>query len=319
MSDPLLFDDRDHPALMVLSALVEILDGNGSEDELRLLADDTTAEILADYHGNVAVFEQAWSSLQDELEPRGSRAELAERRNSQAILGRERLHAARMAADRLLAQQLRAQVLLPTLAGFLCEQWRQSLIQTWLRDGPDSQRYRAAIEVGDRMVRIDAEAAQARGRVVADGLIALQQRLRDCYVACGLDESGATALIARVVAELANPDAARAEHEFTPHANNANTADSHVGNIDSAAISHGVQTGQMLLLRQPEAKEQLLRLAWISPLSQRHLLVNRMGAQQYLMPAVEFAALLEAGRMLPRPLQGTVQGVLAQLDAELQA
>src|SRR3546814_18971242 len=92
---------------------------------------------------------------------------------------------------------------------FLDGQGRHALTQTWLRDGADSARHRAAIALGDAMVQVDTDAAHARGAVVADQLLALQAPLVDCYSSCGLDAGSARDSMARIIAALGLPDTAR--------------------------------------------------------------------------------------------------------------
>src|SRR3546814_12743148 len=94
---------------------------------------------------------------------------------------------------------------------FLDGQGRHALTQTWLRDGADSARHRAAIALGDAMVQVDTDAAHARGAVVADQLLALQAPLVDCYSSCGLDAGSARDSMARIIAALGLPDTARSE------------------------------------------------------------------------------------------------------------
>src|SRR5690554_621455 len=131
LEDPLLFEGRQPPAMQLLSRLVELWDGNSraSEHERRLheLADAAARAVVEDYHGDAPVFAHVLQELQGSLEPLQRRASISERRAWQAIEGGERLDAARLAADRQLEMRLRDQPLLSAVAGFLQDQWRQSL------------------------------------------------------------------------------------------------------------------------------------------------------------------------------------------------
>src|SRR3546814_18035037 len=64
----------------------------------------------------------------------------------------------------ILASRVADRPLTEAIAQFLDGQWRHYLTQTWLRDGADSARHRAAIALGDAMVQVDTDAAHARGR-----------------------------------------------------------------------------------------------------------------------------------------------------------
>lgn len=320
ISDPYLFDDPDHPAhawlsLLLAQADAPLLEGQADAPLLEMV-EDSIETVVNEYHGEVSVFVRALAALQAMVEPRRQRADIAERRAWQSVQGRERLQAARHAADEALAWRLDGNRLLGSVATFLDDQWRQSLIHAWLREGPQSQRYRDALAVGDAIVAVDMAAAQAQGREVAQGLIELQQPLRDCYVACGFDESGAHALLAALVSELSRPDAKRQRHGFTRLADPDSEALPPATGDGVVADGMGLQVGQLLVLTEPGQAPRALRVAWTSPLTGRYLLVNRQGARHALLDDGQLAAMVEAGVLRVRPLDGAVEHVLRDLSRQ---
>ncbi|NZA26684.1 DUF1631 family protein [Luteimonas sp. SJ-92] len=313
LSDPYLFEAPQAPALEVLDRLVGLWDANPRistvEIEQHELADGVADDIAEHYHGDEQVFARALEQLERALEPLRRRAAVAERRAGQAIEGRERLQAARAEADRRLAERLRAPML-DRVGEFLREQWRQALVQAWLRGGVQSQRFADLLALGDALVRIDADAAHARGHAVADALLALEAPLRACYVACGLDEGGAQALLAQLVAELANPDAPRAAQRFEPLLEGGlDPADRDPEEAVPAAV------GQVVVRTLDDGAAQALRLAWRSPLSGDLLLVNGQGGRELLLGAREFVRMLEDGRLRLRAAEGPVEDALRRLEA----
>lgn len=318
LSDPLLFDSPSHPAVEVLSALVDAWDGAGGDEadaELQAVAAEVADRIANDYHGDEHVFEQAQALMQARTEPLRRRADNAERRAAQSLLGRSRLRAARVRADRELRARLEGRPLLATVATFLGDQWRQSLVQAWLRDGQESSRFADALALGDAVVKLDADAERAEGRAVADGLVAIERPLRDCYVACGLDESGAQSLLAELVGELARPDARRVAADFTPMA--GDDGDDGAANDADGADGLRLEPGQVLV-QQAESLRRL-RVAWVSPFGGEHLLVNRQGIRQALMSPAEIAAQVAHGEMAVRdpapPVEAAITRLLADADA----
>lgn len=309
LDDAHLFDDREHPAMQLLSLLVQCWDANpcdtDADAELHALADAVAANLAAEYHGTAAVFPRLLAALQASLEPLRKRADIAERRAWQSLQGRERLQAARRDADGHLAR-LSGRPLLGSVAQFLDDQWRQSLIHAWLREGPDSDGFAATVALGDAIVAIDAEAARAVGSSVARGLLALQDPLRACFVACGVDENGAGQLLATLVGELAQPDARRTVHAFTPPLDAPAAAMTATADSDLAV-------GQVLVLATPERPPLWLRLAWRSPLSGTCLLVTRQGAKHSAPDAASIAAMLADGRLRARSVDGPVEGALSAL------
>jgi hypothetical protein len=316
LDDPSLFDDPDHPATVLLSELVGLWDANAGDDghdaELHAIADESADAVANDYHGNTGVFDRVLSQLYDRLEPHRKRAEIGERRAWQSILGRERLQAARQEADSQLRQRLDGRKLLPSVADFLDDQWRQSLIHAWLREGHDSGRFGDAITVGDAILQVDADAAQANGSAVAEGLIALQAPLRACFVACGLDESGANAVFASLVAEVSQPDAQRVTRQFTPL---AGTGDDIAATEDSG-IGSPLEAGQVVIERKPGVAPQWLRVAWVSPISVQHLLVTRQGIRHAVLSVARIVAAIESGQLKPRHPHPPVESVLRDLAVE---
>lgn len=319
MSDSSLFDAPDHPAMQVLSELVQAWDCNHGADadaELLALADATAASLTENYPGDEAAFANALEDLQAALEPHRKRAEITERRIAQSLQGRERLQLARLEADRRLQAQLQDRPLLPAVADFLSEQWRQSLVQAWLKHGPDSRHFEQAFQVGEQITRLDDDAAHARGHALAEGLLALQAPLRQCYVACGLDEGGANALLAHLVSELSKPDAARTMHDYTPL---AGSDDSDAPSVLQDAALPEMTPGQVIVHAVPGQPPQLLRLAWQSAASGASLLVDRRGARQMLLLPKQMREMLEAGRLVLRSPHGPVEGVLrAMADHDAQ-
>ena len=116
--------------------------------------------------------------------------------------------------------------------------------------------------------------------------------------------------------ELSRPDAARAVRGFTPLASEQEDAFA-AAEVPPAASP--LVVGQWLLWRAPGQPHQLLRLAWISPHSARHLLVNRHGMRQLLLTPATLAEYLAVGALLPRAPAGPVEGVLERLLAEAAA
>ena len=313
LADAYLFDDAEHPAMAVLSLLVEGWDANHretpQEEELHVLVDRAAQRLVDDFNGDPTLFDQVLSQLQQALESLRKRAELGERRAWQSIQGRERLQAARREADSELRRRLHAQPLLASVAGFLADQWRLSLVHAWLRDGPGSARLAAALTVGDAIVQVDRDAAHANGHAVAQGMIALQQPVCECYVACGLDESGANELLAGLVADLSRPDGERAMRIFQPLAADADTTPSEGGAFDVS----GFAIGQVFVLFEPGRPALALRLAGRSELSGTCLLVDRQGMPQRLLAPAEFGSALADGSLVARSACGPVEGQLRRM------
>ncbi len=333
LTDDSLFNRRSHPARQLLDALTEACDGNAGETpqdrEMLERAEQVVDRVVREYSDDQAIFELAASELRDQLDQQRRRAELTEKRAAEAIHGRERLQQARLDADGLVASRMADRPLTDAVAFFLDRHWRHHLTQTWLRDGPGSERHRAAIGLGDAMVQVDADAAAARGTVVADQLLALQSGLAECYSSCGMDAGAAQEAMARVISALALPDTRRRVQvpQSTEEGSQGQDPDLRVaGGTDTldydpaiAARMRRLRVGQGLRLIDEDGHETAARIAWISPLTSRFLIVNRRGVRRMVVSPEELAALVADGRVLLRVADAPFDEAMRQLWQRLNA
>ncbi len=312
---PDLFDDLDHPLLRLLGNAVSSWDGNVQrtqvERDLHRIADQAVAEFLADPHGDARLAARLLDGMEAEAGPLRRRAEIASKRLWQSVQGKERLEAARHEADLRLQRLHEAGPLPPILAGFLSEHWRQWLVQTWLRDGRESQAYDEAVAVGDRMLALDAE---TDGRRLAQSLIELEPLLRKGIATSGLQGDAAVATLSAVVAEYADPDRLRAAQVLQPLA--TEPPDEPDVAVDDPV--GWIEVGDRIVYRHDDGATQPLQVAWRSPLSGRTLLVDALGAREAMPTPAEVRQGLADGRFVHRRGADPVAAVL-QAFAEAQA
>ena len=335
LTDDSMFNRRSHPARRLLDALTEACDGNSGQTpqdrETLERAEHAVDRVVEEYQDDQAIFELAASELRDQLDQQRRRTEVAERRVAEAIHGRERLQAARRNAESLVASRLAGPPRTPPIAQFIDDHWRHYLSQTWLRDGPESERHRRAIGLGDAMVQVDADAAQVRGSAVAAQLLALQAPLGECYTSCGLDAEGARDSLARIISALAMPDTPRSTYEPRADAQDEAVDDETgvplrlAGGLDSlehdpavAARMRRLKVGQGLRLIDRHGRESAARIAWISPLTSRFLIVNRRGVRQMVVSPEELAVLVANGRAQVRSVESPFDEAMKQLWPRLQ-
>lgn len=334
LTDDSMFNQRSHPARKLLDAVTEACDGNvGDTPQDRDTLDHASRivdRVVEEYQSDQAVFDLAASELRQRLDQQRRRADVAERRAAEAIHGRERLQQARRSADDLVGSRLLDRPLTAAVAGFLDRQWRHHLTQTWLRDGPDSARHLAAIGVGDSMLQVDADAASALGGAVADELLALQVSIGECYSSCGLDANAARDALARIISALAMPDTLRRVHvpqlvdeagedELAPVLRVAGGNSMLTFDPTIAARMRQLRVGQGLRLVDEHGRESAARIAWISPLTARLLIVNRRGVRKMVVSPEELAALVGNGRVEVRAVDAPFDEAMKQLWHQLNA
>lgn len=336
LSDNALFDERHHPGRRLLEALTEACDGNigdSPQDQQTLTHAELAVDRVVDgYREDQAIFELAASELRDHLDQQKRMRDVTEQRAAEALSGRERLHFARRSVDELLGSRLFERPLTQGIAEFLTTHWRHHLVQTWLREGPDSAQYLSALSVGDGLILADADASQGAGASVADRLIELQTPLGRCYASCGLDASSARDSLARIVTALAFPDAPRRVHavpvEEQPAENAENTQWGGIrlaGGSDSLEFDPEVATrmrklrvGQSLRLIEDDGHGTVGRIAWVSPLTSRFLIVNRRGMRKLVVSPEELASLVAKGRVTLRSSEPPFDGAMRDMWQQLR-
>ncbi len=336
LSDNALFDERHHPGRRLLEALTDACDGNigdSPQDQQTLTHAELAVDRVVDgYREDQAIFELAASELRDHLDQQKRMRDVTEQRAAEALSGRERLHFARRSVDELLGSRLFERPLTQGIAEFLTTHWRHHLVQTWLREGPDSAQYLSALTVGDGLILADADASQGAGAYVADRLIELQTPLGRCYASCGLDASSARDSLARIVTSLAFPDAPRRVHTVPVDEQLAESAENTqwggirlAGGSDSLEFDPEVATrmrklrvGQSLRLIEDDGHGTIGRIAWVSPLTSRFLIVNRRGMRKLVVSPEELASLVAKGRVTLRSSEPPFDGAMRDMWQQLR-
>ncbi|MFC3552035.1 DUF1631 family protein [Lysobacter cavernae] len=314
LTDTGVFVKREHPARRLLDAITEACEGNDAETpqdrELLDRATEISQRIVAEYNEDLAVFEMAHAELDALLAQQRRRIELQEQRAAKAAYGRERLGAARAQADGALQERLDEPPLTQAVADFLAMPWRHHLVQTLLREGVDARRHAEALALGDALVMADRLAAEHRGHELADQLLALQPVIVQCLASSGLDDSAAQHGMAGLVRALATPDTPRRARPASPLPMPEDDGGSSertlwlVGGTDTIAHDpilaermRNLEIGDWVRLTDANGEAAAAKIAWISPLTSRMLLVNRRGLRVLIASAEELAALAGEGRL----------------------
>ena len=335
LSDSALFDEHAHPGRRLLEALSEACDGNTGEtpqDQQTLTHAELAVErVVGNYRDDQAIFEMAATELRDHLDQQRRMREIAELRAAESVHGRERLLHARRSVDEQVQLRLQQRPLTSGIAEFISGHWRHHLVQTWLREGAESAQYLAALAVGDGLIQADADAADARGAQVAARVIELQGPLGRVYANCGLDATAARESMARIVTALAFPDQPRTMHPMPSDEQRPEVSDAVTwGGLRPAgpeglrvspervAEMRKLKIGQTLRLIEEDGRDSLGRIAWLSPLTNRFLVVNRRGMRKLVVTPEELGALVDKGRIEVRsaeaPFEEAMRAMWQQLN-----
>jgi len=306
LRDPSMFVRDAHPARRLLEAVTEACAGNAGESpQERELLDRAAAaaqRVATDYNEDSAVFELARRELDAMLTQQRRRVELQEERAAKAALGRERLQRAREQADAIVAKRLAAPPVSRDVGEFLATAWRHQLVQGFLRDS-DAPDHTARL--GDELVAADRASAAGRGRELADRLIALEPALLACLASSGHDDSAARHGVACLVRGLINPDAARDLQTVPAEENPEDIAEARLWLAESTGVAPGATAermaalvvGDWLKVTDRVGDSVTVKVAWISPLTERRLLVNRRGARVFAASVGQLAQLAHEARL----------------------
>ena len=338
LSDENLFVRADHPARRLLDALTlscESNDGASPQDrELLQSASRAVERVVAEYNEDLAIFDLAASELNDLLQQQRRRAEIVERRSQETVHGRERLLQARLQAAAALGHRTAAQPLTDTVADFLERHWQHHVVQVGLREGTGSQAWQRAMEMADELVAIDAAAARREGGRVATRVLALESALIECVSSSGLDAQAAGEWMATLARTLGFPDRARTVRPAPPMQLADEGEDTRLLQVVGGHASldfdpalaermRALQPGSWLRLVDEHGEEGSVKVAWISPLTSRLLLVNRRGVRKLVASAEQLAALARSGNLLldaaDMPFDEAMRQVRQRLDQVARA
>lgn len=313
LSDFELFVREDHPARRFVDAVTLSCEDGESQspqhEELLKRATAAVDRVLVGYNEDLAIFEMATRELENLLGQHRRRAEIVERRSVETVTGRERLLQARLQASAALAQRVSGVPLSATVFDFLEQQWMHHLVQVILREGVGSERHTEALVLADELVAIDRSAARFERGDVVTKVVSARTRLVECMSTVGVDSHGANEWMASLARALAFPDSSRVVRDLPLVPQLADDSDDtrllkvvggH-GSLDfdptMADQMRALQPGSWLRLTDEDGNESGVKVAWISPLTSRLLLVNRRGMRKLVASPEELAALIQLGRL----------------------
>jgi Mg2+ and Co2+ transporter CorA len=331
LTDDGLFVRRDHPARRLLDVITEACEDNDGatpqDRELLERAAGAAQRIVADFNEDLEIFTLAAEELEALLEQQRKRLEVQEKRAVEAVFGKERLMQARLQAAAALNQRMALAPLTAAVAEILVEHWQHHMVQTLLRDGLGSPRHADVLALADALIAVDSLAAQGRGGIVADHLIALQPAIVECLNSCGLDHGAADQWLAGLVRALALPDLQRSVHPLPPPQVADEEAEQGLRVVgghaaldfdpEVAARMRQLEPGEWLRLQDARGERIAAKVAWISPLTARLLLVNRRGGRVLVASPEQLAALVAEGRLTLGNEQAPFDEALSQVRQQL--
>ena len=151
-----LFTQKSHPARQLLDSMAQACIGKAEGGEvdtaLHNKIRDIVEMIMRDFDDDLGLIERAYEDFRQFQEGARRRVELAEKRTTESIQGREKLEYARRLATSEVRKRCEDKNLPPLVQGLLDGPFAQFLVQIALRQGDKSVEWKQALGFADAMV-----------------------------------------------------------------------------------------------------------------------------------------------------------------------
>jgi hypothetical protein len=360
MADRAFFEQAEHPARHLLGTLAEASndwgDGTDIDPDLATQLNRLVARAQRE-PPSAGLYTSLLADIRHHLAQLSRKAQVTERRQVEAMQGRERLHQARQRATEVLAARFAEATPRGLLRALLDRAWSDVLALALLRHGEDSEAFAERLRLTDQLL----------GRLPVDDPLGLRLAVEDHLQQIGMQAEEAEQVAQRLIG--GEPSPARTP-EPAPHAAPAG-ASADMPALAAYALAAeppsatdlalrlkqrqrlGEQRGQEPPAAAPQASEPPLgpqearihnrlrqlpfgswfefvdpqtgatsrrKLAWFSPLTGNTLFVNRRGQRAAEMNLRELAAAIAAGHVRERaePKDGLFDRAWRALAGSLQ-
>ncbi len=156
--DQSFFRQATHPARQLLNRLARLAftwtdDGDRSESSLYGRVESLISRVLVEFREDPSVFDAVSQELSEFMEREQQGARMAEERTRQVSQGKEQLLTARRRVEQEIRSRLAPRRQLPEVVqALLRDGWKDVLLLTYLRQGPDSPQWSEAVELIDELL-----------------------------------------------------------------------------------------------------------------------------------------------------------------------
>jgi len=317
------FSRKMHPARRLLNSLARAAmgwsdDGDRSENSLYGKIEAIVNQVVTGYSDDPSLFERLDEEFIAYMERERRGAEMVEERANQVNKGKEQLQLARKMVSEEIQRRAGTLPHLPQVVQTLLEEgWKDVLLLSYLRQGPDSSTWEENLRITDRLLwsvepKGEYDQRQELLRAIPDllrqlreGLSAISydqhkmtrifKELQACHIAClrAGGKNGATAAAAVQTAQesLLRSDAQNEvddEHDIQV----ATDDDSDLIRPDQfTEMAEDLPVGSWLEIREEDGRQVRVKLSWKSDVSDVYVFVNRKGAKVLELTRVDMAKL----------------------------
>ncbi|MEH6590865.1 MAG: DUF1631 family protein [Halioglobus sp.] len=312
LTEPQFFLDRSHPARGLMDKLAKLTaSANFPNKALESRIERVIDQIVTNYEGDSEVFESALG----EVDKLVSQQERALSRNVERVVRTQQGNEKLRLAQRAVAQVLNSRISPPTAPSALVKLvdggWRDLLILTHIKEGPDSTTWHEHLKTLDLLLQwldeqsegmVDEDRMMQRG-LEAEPLIDMIDQQISAVLPTNIDHEPALAelretLAGRIPIELVEITATDLEDAARPQ-QQRNKIESLPRLRRWIRRVEQLQIGTWLSYKDSEGKKKRMQLAWVSDDKDRYIFVNERGQKNAEMSAVQLARQLGRGVQPP--------------------
>ncbi len=333
--DKTFFSRKLHPARRLLNSLARAAmgwsdDGDRAENSLYGHIETIVNRIVAGFGDDPLLFDELNEGFAAYMEREQRGADIAEERTNQVTRGKEQLRLAKTMVAEEIERRLRHHPGLPLVVQTLLEDgWKDVLLLSYLRQGPESGSWTENLRVTDRLlwsVEPKSEYAERQEllRAIPDLLRQLREglngisydqhkmarifkELQACHIAC-LRTGGRSGPAAAPAEKTEAPDARKAAADRQTDRNTGAESEDDGRDIQlpmdsgSDEIQHdrftemaeNLGVGTWLELREEDGRQVRIKLSWKGDVSDVYVFVNRKGVKVLEMTRVGVARLFRS-------------------------
>ena len=305
LQDKSFFSNNVHPARQMLNIIAETgfnwFDENNNDDSMQEKISSIVHRTVKDYDGNNQEFINAYEETNGLLQALIKKSEAAERRQIEAVRGKERLTLARNRAAGVMAELTELNEMPSGTRALLNKAWTDVMALTELRKGSDSEKWLEQKSIAERIIAInDVNAETLADADAAD----LKNKVQSSLSLVGYHQEEAKQIAESLITDkrldgpnnlVQIPDKIR----FGEHTQAANIHVYELNDIqlDIAEQIKVIAVGtwfEFILTNNPKPVRR--KLAWKSLITNNILFVNQRGQKMAEMTIEELAIELSEGR-----------------------
>lgn len=334
--DKTFFNRKLHPARRLLNSLARAAlgwsdDGDRSENSLYGRIESIVNRIISDFGEDPSLFEDLNDEFSAFMEREQRGAEVAEERTNQVTRGKEQLRLAKKLVGEEIERRLAKHPQLPQVVCTLLEDgWKDVLLLSFLRQGPESGAWTENLRITDRLIwSVEPKGAyeerQELLRAIPDLLRQLREglngisydqhkmahmfkELQSCHIAslrAGSGSQNRAAVPQREAGDVGTEkilgsggeQAAAADHgaDASDIKLPADSGSDEIRHDKYTEMAENLAVGTWLELEEDDGRLVRIKLSWKSDVSDAYVFVNRRGLKVLEMTMVGVAKLFRNG------------------------